>query len=332
MNGFDYQRADSQAQALALIKGSVGTRILAGGTTQLDLMKCGVETPSTIIDITRLPDMSYIRLSDERIEIGALAKMGQVAASHSIQGAAPAVYESLWQAASAQLRNMASIGGNIMQRTRCSYFRDPQAYTACNKRTPGSGCAALEGINRNHAVLGGSESCIATFPGDLSVALTAFDAVIHVQGNDSSRSIPIADFYRLPEQTPHLENNLTPDEMIVAVEIPRSPALMRSHYLKVRDRASYEFAAASAAVGLELASDGETINAVRIALGGVATKPWRVRQVEQALVGQRFTEANVREAAMLGTEGARSMGQNRYKIDLIPKVISRAVLQAGGLA
>lgn len=330
MNNFDYQRPDNQLHAIGMVL-SPGARILAGGTTQLDLMKCGVETPSTLIDITRLPDMSDIQVNDDYIRIGALAKMGQVAADQSIQSVAPAVYESLWQAASAQLRNMASIGGNLMQRTRCSYFRDPQAYSACNKRNPGSGCAALEGINRNHAVLGASSSCIAVYPGDLAVALTAFDAIIHVQGK-SPRSIPIAEFYHLPEQTPHLEHSLASDEMIVAVEIPRTSALKRSHYLKVRDRVSYEFAAASAAVGLELEQDGQTIHSVRIALGGVATKPWRVRQVERALIGKRFTEATIRAAAQMGTEGARALEQNQYKIDLIPKVIARAILQAGGLA
>jgi xanthine dehydrogenase YagS FAD-binding subunit len=232
----------------------------------------------------------------------------------------------------AQLRNMATIGGNLMQRTRCSYFREPGVYGACNKRNPGSGCAALEGVNRGHAVLGTSLSCIATNPGDFAVALVAFDATVYVENGKLQRRIPIDDFFLLPGDTPDVEHPLSSGELIVAVEVPTSAALRRSHYLKVRDRESYEFAAASAAVGLDLETDGRTIRDVRIALGGIATSPWRARTVERALVGRTFDEPTVRAASRLATEGAVDHGENRFKIDLAPRVVARALLTLGGIA
>jgi len=211
------------------------------------------------------------------------------------------------------------------------YFRDPGAYPNCNKRTPGSGCAAMNGVNRNHAVLGTSDACIAIYAGDFAVALVAFDAKVIVKGA-SERSIPVDDFFLLPGQTPHLETRLAPGEMIVAIEVPRSAALQRSHYLKVRDRASYEFAAASAAVGLAMEADGKTIREVRIAVGGVATKPWRLRTVEAALKGKTLDEATLRAAAAATAEGAKSSGYNAFKIDLAPKVVARALMNVGGVA
>lgn len=218
-----------------------------------------------------------------------------------------------------------------MQRTRCTYFRDPGAYPNCNKRNPGSGCSAIKGINRNHAVLGTSDACIAIYPGDFAVALVAFDARVIVRGS-SERSIPIDDFFLIPGNTPHLENRLEPGEMIVGIEIPRVAALKRSHYLKVRDRASYEFAAASAAVGIELEADGKTIRDVRIALGGVATKPWRLHAVETSLRGKSLDEASLRAAAAASVKGATSSGHNAFKIELTPKVVARALMTVGDIA
>lgn len=330
MRPFDYLRADTVAAAGAEAA-HLETRLLAGGTTLLDLMKLNVERPARVVDITRIAGLDGIVVSADAIRIGALAKMSKVADHADLKTAAPALSESLWRAASAQLRNMASIGGNLMQRTRCMYFRDPGAYPDCNKRTPGSGCAALNGVNRNHAVLGTSDACIAIYPGDFAVALVAFDAKVIVRGA-AERSIPVDDFFLLPGQTPHLETRLVPGEIIVGVEVPRSAALRRSHYLKVRDRASYEFAAASAAVGLDMEADGRTIRDVRIALGGVATKPWRLRAVEASLKGRILDEATLRAAAAATADGAKSSGHNAFKIDLAPKVVARALMIVGGVA
>ena len=332
MNQFDYLRADGVASALALAQAAPPeTRFLAGGTTLIDLMKLHVERPTRIIDITRLPGLDTIAVSATHIRIGALAKMSKVADHAGVKDAAPALSESLWRAASAQLRNMATIGGNVLQRTRCTYFRDPAAYPNCNKRTPGSGCAALDGINRNLAVLGTSAHCIAVYPGDFAVALVAFDGRILIRGK-TERIITADSFFLPPGATPQHENRLLPGELIVGVEIARSQALQRSHYLKVRDRASYEFAAASAAVGLELEADGRTIRDVRIAMGGVATRPWRLRSVEASLKGQPLDEATLRRAAAGAMNGARSHGHNEFKIALAPKVVARALMNAGGIA
>ena len=330
MRTFDYLRAGDSETAIAEA-GKPETKILAGGTTLLDLMKLNVERPARLVDITRIPGLDTIEVSTDIIRIGALAKMSKVAAHADIKAAAPVLSESLWRAASAQLRNMASIGGNLMQRTRCTYFRDVGAYSNCNKRNPGSGCAAIEGINRNHAVLGTSDACIAVYPGDFAVSLVAFDAKVIVRGS-SERIIPVDEFFLLPGESPQTEHQLSPGELIVAIEIPRSAALMRSHYLKVRDRASYEFAAASAAVGLEMEADGRTIRDVRIAIGGVATKPWRLRGVEDALKGKTLDEATLRSAAAAAVAGAKSSGHNAFKIELAPKVVARALMTIGDIA
>lgn len=327
MNPFDYARAETLQDATASLR-TPGSRILAGGTTQVDLMKCGVELPDRLIDITRIPELNEIRITDDMIRIGALAHMSEVADHPQCRAIAPALYDSLWQAASPQIRNMATIGGNLRQRTRCVYFRDPGTFGACNKRSPGSGCAAREGINRNHAVLGASDSCVAVYPGDFAVALTAFDArVILRNAAQQERQVPIDQFYLLPGDHPEREHDIAPDEMIVAVEIPRVPALRRSHYLKVRDRASYEFAAASAAVGIELAQG--VIRDVHIAMGGVATKPWRALSVEDALRGKPFSESTVRDASALVTADAHALQHNHFKIVLAPRVITRALLTVG---
>ncbi|CAD7712341.1 Aldehyde oxidoreductase FAD-binding subunit PaoB [Xanthomonas hydrangeae] len=330
MRTFDYLRAEDAATAI-VEGGKPETKFLAGGTTLLDLMKLNVERPARLVDITRLQGLDTIAISADVLRIGALAKMSRVADHPEIKDLAPVLSESLWRAASAQLRNMASIGGNLMQRTRCTYFRDPGAYSNCNKRSPGSGCAAMAGINRNHAVLGNSEACIAIYPGDFAVALVAFDAVVLIRGA-TERRVPVDDFFLLPEQTPHLEHAVRPGEMIVGIEIPRSPALKRSHYLKVRDRASYEFAAASAAVGIEMEADTTTIRQARIAVGGVATKPWRLHHVEALLKGATFDEKTLRTAAAASVYEAKASGHNAFKIALTPSVVARALMQVGGIA
>lgn len=330
MRAFDYYRAET-LPAARVHAVSPSTRVLAGGTTLIDLMKCGVERPDHIVDITHLPKLDSVSVDHGMIHIGALVKMSQVADDAAVKVAAPAVVGALLQAASAQLRNMATIGGNLLQRTRCGYFRDPAAYDACNKRSPGSGCAAIEGIHRNHAVLGVSDACIASYPGDLAVALVAFDASVRILG-ERERTIPVEALYRLPGDRPDLEHDLAPGELITAIEIPLSRALSRSLYLKVRDRTSYEFAAASAAVGLEMEPDGKTIRDARVALGGVATKPWRSRTVEAALNGQILSEATLRSASRLCMADARPHEHNSYKVTLGPRVVARALMQVGGLA
>lgn len=330
MRSFQYLRADSvPAAAVEAVRPE--TRLLAGGTTLLDLMKLGVERPARVVDITRIPGLDRIEVSGSVVRIGALAKMSRVADHGAVKDAAPALSESLWRAASPQLRNMASIGGNLMQRTRCTYFRDPGAYPNCNKRNPGAGCAAMDGINRNHAILGTSDACIAVYPGDLAIALVAFDATVVVAGA-TERRIPVDRFFLPPGRTPHVETTLAAGEVVVGVEVPRSAALSRSHYLKVRDRASYEFAAASAAVGIDMEADGRTIRDVRIAVGGVATRPWRLRSVEASLRGKVLDEPTLRSAAAAAVAGATSSGHNAFKIELTPKVVARALMTVGGIA
>ena len=329
MRNFTYLRVGSVEEARRAL-GQAGATLLAGGTTLLDLAKCGVAEPETVVDITHLSGLDAIVFDATGVTIGALAKMSTVAADRGIREQFPAISESLWQAASAQLRNMATIGGNLMQRTRCPYFRDPVAFPACNKRAPGSGCAAIGGATRHHAVLGTSEACIATNPGDLAVALVAFGAEILL----GERRIAADDFFLLPGSTPQREHAIAPGEIITAIRIPASAAARRSTYLKVRDRQSYEFAAASAAVGLELEADGRTVRDIRVALGGIATKPWRCRGVEAALKGQLLSPESVERAAALATEGAVAHGANRTKITLAPRVVARAIvnLKVKGIA
>lgn len=327
MRDFSYLRAGSVDEALTAAA-MPATMLLAGGTTLLDLAKCGVNAPERVVDITHLKGLDAIRVDAEGAFIGALAKMSRVAADPAILAAFPAVSEALWQAASAQIRNMATIGGNLLQRTRCAYFRDPASFSACNKRVPGSGCSAMEGVNRGHAVLGTSDACFATYPGDLAAALVGFDAIVHL----GERKVPIDDFFLLPGTTPHKEHAMQPGEMITAITIPASAAARHSTYLKVRDRQSYEFAAASAAVGIEFEADHETIRDIRIGLGGVATKPWRARAVEDALRGKVLEPDTIKSASRLAVEGAIAHGSNHYKIELAPRVVERAILKSGALA
>ena len=329
MRNFTYRRATALEAAIAAVAGQPDSRFLAGGTTLVDLMKCDVERPSTLVDIMRLPDLDRIDATPDGLRIGALATMSTVADHHAVREGYPAIAEALLLGASMQLRNMATIGGNLLQRTRCAYFRDP-AYVMCNKRAPGSGCAAMTGENRMHAILGTSEHCIATYPGDLAVALVAFDAAVNVAGAGGRRTVPLDSFHREPGDTPDVETVLRPGELIVSVDVPASAAARRSMYLKVRDRESYDFAAASAAVGLAL-EDG-IVRDARVALGGVATRPWRARGVEALLIGHALDEMGIRAAADAATEGAVPRGQNAFKIELTRRTVARALMRVGGLA
>ncbi|CDM62775.1 MULTISPECIES: FAD binding domain-containing protein [Rhizobium] len=327
MRDFSYVRASSLDDARQRAMQS-GAMLLAGGTTLLDLAKCGVAQPSSVIDISYVPGLAQISANSDGVTIGALAKMEDVAGSPGIRADYPVISQSLLLAASPQLRNMATIGGNLLQRTRCPYFRDPATFSACNKRDPGSGCSAIAGVTRNHAVLGTSHACIASYPGDLAVALVALEATIDL----GDRKITAEEFFVLPGDTPERETILERGEMVVAVLVRASPLARNSTYLKVRDRQSYEFAAASAAVGLELEADGKTIRDIRVALGGVATKPWRARSVEKALIGKAIDAGTVEKASRLAMEGAVAYGGNQYKIELAPRVVARAILTMGGPA
>lgn len=320
MNPFRYARAADSSRALSEVAREPGARYLAGGTNILDLMKIAVETPPLLVDINALP-LTSIEVTADTIRIGALARLTDVARNEAVRSRLPLVAISLEQSASPQLRNMATIGGNLLQRTRCPYFRD--VATPCNKRAPGSGCGALEGENRREAVLGISEHCIATHPSDLVVALAALDATVHVSGAARDRNIALHDFYRLPGDTPHIENALQPGELIVAVSLPLLSYGSRSTYLKVRDRAQYDFALASAAVALDL--NGNTVREARIALGGVATIPWRSPEAERVLSNAPATQATFEAAAEAALANARGRGANDYKIVLAKRTLIRAL-------
>ncbi len=298
--------------------------ILGGGTTLVDLMKLGVMQPNGLVDITGL-EKTYgaISMQGKTLKIGALARMSEVAAHPVVRRDYPMISESLLLAASQQLRNMARVGGNVLQRTRCVYFRDP-SYAQCNKRNPGSGCAALDGFNRIHAVLGGNQHCIATYPGDFAPALLALDATVEVLGPRGARVMKFADLHRPPGDTPQIETNLRPGELITAFNIDSGP-WPQSKYVKVRDRDSYEFALASAAVALRM--NGDTVQDVRIALGGVATTPWRAKQAEAALQGKTLDEAAANAAADAAFAGAKTYQHNAYKLPLGKATLVRALLE-----
>lgn len=302
------------------------TQFVGGGTTLFDLMKLDVMHPARLVDITRLGDkgLQQVRRDDRGLHIGALATMAALSDDGAIAKDYPVLRDTLWQAASAQIRNMARLGGNVLQRTRCPYFRDT-SYRQCNKRDPGSGCAALDGFNRMHAVLGTSTSCIASYPGDFAQALIALDAHVELLGADGPRVIRFADLHRLPEDAPQIETSLRPGELITGFLIPGG-TWPRSTYVKVRDRASYAFANASAAVALKL--DGGRIEDVRIGLGGVATVPWRAARAEALLKGAELTEGAAAEAAEAEFAGAAAREHNRYKIPLGKATLVRALLQA----
>jgi xanthine dehydrogenase YagS FAD-binding subunit len=323
MNPFMYSRAADADQAVTAISGKAHSKFLGGGTNLIDLMKMGLETPNELVDINRLPLAQIEELPDKRVRIGALARNSDVADHELIKTRYPVLSEALLSGASPQLRNMATVGGNLLQRTRCYYFYDP-SFPACNKRKAGSGCGALEGYNRIHAILGQSEQCIATNPSDMCVALAALDAIVRVRGARGERQIAFGDFHRLPGNTPERDTNLAPDELIIAVDLPVIPFATRSHYLKVRDRASYAFALVSVAVVLDLGSN-KTINGARLALGGVAHKPWRANAAEKKLIGQNANEKTFQAAAEAELTGAKGYKYNSFKIELAKRGIVRAL-------
>lgn len=321
MHPFAYTLADDTDRAVAAVAADTRTSFLAGGTTQLDLMKDGVLTPERLVDITRLP-LRGITHRNTAVRVGALTTMEELAADPVVRERLPFVREALLLGASTQLRNMATIGGNLLQRARCRYFRDP-AVPACNKRNPGSGCAAIDGAHRMHAVLGTSDHCIALHASDVAVPLAALDATVHTRGVDGPREIPLTRFYRLPGDTPHIENVLRHGELITAVEIPLLPESARSHYLKVRDRVSYEFALASAGVAFVL-EDG-VVREARVALGGVGVLPWRCWDAENVLRGARADTEAFRSAADAALEGARPLPGTAFKVELARRTLVRTL-------
>jgi xanthine dehydrogenase YagS FAD-binding subunit len=329
VNPFDYVRAASVADAVAAAS-APGAVFLAAGTNLLDLMKGGVSRPARLVDITRLPGLDGIEhLPDGGLRIGALVRNSDLAHDPAIAASYPAMAEALLSGASAQLRNAATVGGNMMQRTRCPYFYDPAS--ACNKRDPGAGCDARGGENRLHAVLGWSEHCIATHPSDFCVALAALDAIVEIEGTAGRREVKLETFHRLPGDTPQIETALAPGELIVAVRLPPEAAAFSAHarYLKLRDRTSYAFAVVSAACALRL--NGGRIAEARIALGGVAPKPWRAHAAEALLAGREPGTAAFQEAAELAMADATPSGDNAFKITLARKVVARALdLAAAG--
>jgi xanthine dehydrogenase YagS FAD-binding subunit len=326
MNRFDYMRPATVAEAVAAAA-LPGSAYLAGGTNLLDLMKGNVSRPNQLIDIGRLPGLDRIEhLDSGGVRIGALVRNADLAHDPEFAGRFPAVAEALLSGASAQLRNAATVGGNLLQRTRCAYFYDTAS--PCNKRQPGAGCEARGGDNRMHAVLGWSESCIATHPSDFCVPLVALDAMVEIEGPAGRREIPLEGFHRLPEDRPDRESVLEPGELIVAVRLPAEAANFAAHarYLKVRDRTSYAFAVVSAAAALKI--DGGTIAEARLALGGVAAKPWRARAAEAMLAGARPDRALFSRAAETALADARPSGDNEFKIELAKRIVARTLTLA----
>jgi xanthine dehydrogenase YagS FAD-binding subunit len=325
MHPFKYTRVSTTKEALTATGSR--SRFLAGGTNLLDLMKLNIEVPNQLIDINRLDLKKIEVVSSGNIRIGALVKNTALAYNPTIMQRYPVLSEAILSGASAQLRNAASTSGNIMQRVRCPYFYDTAF--PCNKREPGSGCSAIPGYNRDHAVLGTSDYCIATHPSDMSVAMAALDAVIQVQGAKGTRNIKFVDFHLLPGKTPHLEHNLKAGEIITSVELPALSYGAKSHYLKARDRASYQFALASAAVALDIQAG--SIKGARIALGGVGTKPWRAFEAEQSLIGKAADQSAFQAAADIALAGAKPYKHNGFKIGLAKSTLVRALTETGGL-
>ena len=324
MNNFGFSRANDVADAVRQIAADPGAKFIAGGTNLIDLIKEHVARPSRLIDITHLPLAKVEETRDGGLRIGALVPNSDLAHHPQIEARYPLLGSAILAGASQQLRNMASTGGNLLQRTRCLYFYDTT--TPCNKREPGSGCSAIHGINRMHAILGTSEHCIATHPSDMCVALSVLEARVLVSGSGGERSIAFADFHRLPGDAPHLDSNLRADEIITAIELPPKGFARNYTYLKIRDRLSYAFALVSVAAGLEL--DGETIRDARFALGGVAHKPWRNTAAEAQLQGARATSESFARAADTVLRDARGFGHNDFKIELARRAIVRALTQA----
>ena len=326
MRPFAYTRVGTAAEAVrAVATGGPGTRFLAGGTTLYDLMKLNIEMPERVVDVTRLKGLDGIDTEGGELIFGALARMSDVAAHPQIAGEYPALSESLWRAASQQLRNMATLGGNLLQRTRCAYFRGGEPFP-CNKRKRGSGCAAQQGIDRGHALLGGSDACIAVYPGDFAVALVAFDAKIDVLGPQGERTLAVEELHREPDATPDIETTLQHGELILRIRVPKTAMGRASTYHKIRDRESYAFALASAAVALDM--DGKTVRAVRIAVGGLATRPWRARAAEQVLGGKALTPQTARDAGDAAMQGAKPGRENAFRIELGARTVADALMIA----
>lgn len=324
MQTFSYVKAPSIEKALAAASGA---KFIAGGTTLVDLMKLSVEKPAGLVDINLLPLDKIEASPTGGLRIGAMVRNSDLAWNPEVQKNYPVLSEALLSGASPQLRNMATTGGNLLQRTRCVYFREPSAGSSggygCNKRTPGSGCAALEGYNRMHAVLGTSEHCIATHPSDMCVAMAALEATILVEGPKGKRTIPFSEFHKLPGNTPNIENALEPGELVTYVDLPKPVTGAKSVYLKLRDRASYEFALASAAVVAKV--EGGHIRYVRVAMGGVGTKPWRSHEAEAALMGKAVDAAHFRTAAEAALAGAKTHTDNAFKVELAKRCLVRTL-------
>src|ERR1700757_731327 len=324
MQTFNYVKPASIDKALAAANGA---KFIAGGTTLVDLMKLNVETPSGLVDINLLPLDKIERLPDGGLRIGAMVRNSDLAWNDDVKKDYAVLSQAILSGASPQLRNMATTGGNLLQRTRCAYFREPGAGTpggyACNKRTPGSGCAALEGFNRMHAVLGTSDKCIATHPSDMCVAMAALEATIQTEGPKGKRTIPFTEFHKLPGDTPHVENALEPGELVTYVDLPKPVEGAKSVYLKLRDRASYEFALASAAVVARV--EGGHIRYVRVAMGGVGTKPWRSHEAEAALMGKPANAATFKAAAEAALKGAKPRTENAFKVELAKRCLVRTL-------
>ena len=328
MRPFRYVRASNPNGAARVVGANPNAKFLAGGTNLLDLMKEDVERPNELVDLTRL-ELKAIRPLRGGVSIGALATNSETANNPLIRNQYPLLSQAIVAGASAQLRNMATNGGNLLQRTRCQYFYDTAM--PCNKREPGSGCGALQGLNRYHAIFGWSESCVATYPGDMATALYALEAVVRIRAADGrERTIPVEEFHRLPGDTPQRDTNLEHGELIVAIELPKSGFAQHSYYLKVRERASYAFALVSVAAALDVA--GGTIRAARVVLGSVAHKPWRSAAAEGALAGRSASEESFRAAAEAALQGAKPLAHNAYKVELGKRAIVRALLRASRLA
>jgi xanthine dehydrogenase YagS FAD-binding subunit len=320
MEAFRFTRAADVSQAIHLGQGQ-GTRFIAGGTNLLDLMKLDVERPNRLVDINRLPLSMIEKTPDGGLKIGTLVRNSDLAYAPEVQELYPVLSQALLSGASAQLRNMATTGGNLLQRTRCLYFRNDAM--PCNKREPGSGCAAIGGENRTLAILGTSKDCIATNPSDMNVALTALEAVIHIEGVKRERTVPIADFFLVPGDTPRRENALEPGDLITHITLPPARKSSKQVYLKLRDRASYEFALASAAIVVELS--GDRISYARVVMGGVGTKPWRALEAEKVLHGQKPDAATFERASHAALHGAQPQSQNGFKVELARRCVAHAL-------
>jgi xanthine dehydrogenase YagS FAD-binding subunit len=308
------------AKAAVTAASQAGAKYIAGGTDLLQLAKDNIETPTRLVDLEAF-DMAGIHAASDSLHLQALARMSDVAAHPAVAKDWPVLSQALLASASPQIRNMATMGGNLLQRTRCGYFRDTGF--ACNKRVAGSGCPAINGENRMHAILGGSDQCIATYPGDMAVALNVLDATVELAGQNGTRSVAIGDFHVVPGNTPGVETVLRPGEMISGISVPASAAAKRSYYLKVRDRTSFEFALVSAAVALDI--EGGTIRSARVAAGGVGTRPWRLPEVEAALTGKPADAATLKAAADQAGEGAKTAERNAFKVVLLRRTVLRAL-------